>query len=292
MKVLPFTIPVPHDSTIIVQEDLLDDFYPHLHRHAEVQLTWVIKGEGTLIAGNSMHVFKQGDIFVFGANLPHVFKTSVDYLATAGNTPVHSLTVFFDPLGKLQPLFNLPEMNAVKQYFGTWQSGYKVKSAKLPAYQEYINKIVYSHGAERLSVFIGMLDTLIMADDIIPLSAITYNQPLSDPEGMRIAAVYNYIMNNYNSSITLEQVAAQAHLTPNAFCRYFKKHTRLTLIEFVNKIRVEQACKRLINGEFDNIAGVAYSCGFTSITNFNYVFRKIMGKTPRDYVNRFAEAIR
>ena len=97
-------------------------------------------------------------------------------------------------------------------------------------------------------------------------------------------------MHNYNNALTLEDVAMQAHLTPTAFCRYFKKHTRHTFVHFVNKVRVNEACKLLINGPADSIAAVAYSCGFNSITNFNYVFKNITGTTPREYINTYAHA--
>ena len=74
MKVVQFTIPVAADHSVIVQEDVLPNFYGHLHRHKEMQIMWIIKGEGTLIAGNYMQRFKSGDVYVIGANQPHVFK--------------------------------------------------------------------------------------------------------------------------------------------------------------------------------------------------------------------------
>jgi AraC-like DNA-binding protein len=114
---------------------------------------------------------------------------------------------------------------------------------------------------------------------------------MTDPEGMRIASVYNYIMQNYSSALTLEDVAMQAHLTPTAFCRYFKKHTRHTLVNFVNKVRVNEACKMLVNGSAKSIATIAYNCGFNSITNFNYVFKSITGVSPRDYVHGYANTL-
>ena len=75
MKVLPFTIPASHDKTILVQEDILPYFYPHLHRHEEIQLTLILKGEGTLLVGNSMHGFCANEVYLIGANMPHVFKS-------------------------------------------------------------------------------------------------------------------------------------------------------------------------------------------------------------------------
>ena len=64
MRVLQFTIPVAHEKNIIVQRDVLPHFYPHLHRHNEIQLTWVQQGEGTLVADNNMHTFRGNEIFL------------------------------------------------------------------------------------------------------------------------------------------------------------------------------------------------------------------------------------
>jgi len=72
MKIIQFTIPVAKDKSIHVQEDDLPHFYEHLHRHHEIQITWVISGEGTLVAGNNMQPFSSGDIFIIGGQLPIV----------------------------------------------------------------------------------------------------------------------------------------------------------------------------------------------------------------------------
>ena len=58
MKVVQFTIPVTIENSMHFQEDKLPHFYEHLHRHIETQLTWVVSGEGTLIAGNYMQRFQ------------------------------------------------------------------------------------------------------------------------------------------------------------------------------------------------------------------------------------------
>lgn len=80
-------------------------------------------------------------------------------------------------------------------------------------------------------------------------------------------------------------------MTPHAFCRYFKKHTRYTFINFLNKVRINEACKMLISGMHNGIAAVAYSCGFNSITNFNRVFKSVTGKSPRVYIDGYNHSI-
>ena len=291
MKVLPFTIPVPHDHTIIVLEEVLPHFYTYLHRHAEAQITWIQKGEGTLLAGNSMHPFRDGEIYLIGANMPHLFKSDPGYFMADSDKEVHTVTIFFNPTGKLLALFGLPEMKNVNSFVASMQSGFKIPDSGYQQIAGAMKAIHRSNGAAQLSLFIDLLNTISLTDNLLPLTSGHYTSPMTDPEGMRIASVYNYIMHNYSSPLTLEDAALHAHLTPTAFCRYFKKHTRHTFVHFVNKVRVNEACKLLVNGTTNTIASIAYSCGFNSITNFNYVFKNITGSSPRDYINGYSNTV-
>lgn len=291
MKVLPFTIPVPPGKTIIVQEEVQSYFYPHLHRHAELQVTWIKRGEGTLLAGNGMHPFSTGEIYVLGANLPHLFKSNPEYFNEDTTPGIEAITIFFDPAGKLAAMFNLPEMETVRSFFEQWQSGFKIPADALPHLTDHIGRIQQTRGALQVSVFVEMLNAMSGLTGLQPLSSASYSYSMTDTEGMRIASVYNYVMQNYNNTIKLDDVARLANLTPTAFCRYFKQHTRVTFSTFVNKVRVEQACKLLVNGSLNNTADVAYSCGFSSSTNFNLVFKNITGKSPRAYVSEYSGAV-
>ncbi len=290
MKVLPFTIPVPHDHTIIVQEEVLPHFYTYLHRHAEAQITWILDGDGTLLAGNNMHVFTGGEIYLLGANLPHLFKSDPAYFLPGNHKQVRTVTLFFNPYGKLSALFSLPEMKEIKAFITEMQNGFKVPDNSYDDFAQRIKNIQQANGADQLSLFIELLNTLSSCD-LQPLSSGSYTFSMTDPEGMRIASVYNYIMHNYTGALTLGDAARQAHLTPTAFCRYFKKHTRHTFVHFVNKVLVNEACKMLLSIKSNSIAAIAYSCGFNSITNFNYVFKSITGKSPREYVNNYSNVI-
>lgn len=292
MKVLPFTIPVPHDHTVIMQEEVLPHFYTHLHRHAEIQITWIKEGDGTLIAGSSMHPFSGGEIYFLGANLPHLFKSDPVYFHADNNKRVRTVSIFFNPQAKLSYLFSLPEMSPVNAFVRQWQNGFKIPDGYYAEIAPMISEMQHTSGAQLLSAFINMLHVISRIEGLLPLSSENYTGALTDPEGMRIASVYNYIIQNYNRGLTLEDAAAQAHLTPTAFCRYFKKHTRLTFVNFVNKIRINEACKQLVNGRGESIASVAYNCGFNSITNFNYVFKNVTGLSPSEYIGNYARTVK
>ncbi|WP_379090203.1 AraC family ligand binding domain-containing protein [Pedobacter sp. UC225_65] len=105
MKVLQFTIPVAHDNTIIVQEDNMAHFYPYLHRHKEAQLMWIKEGEGTLVVDNNMHTFRKNDIYLLGANQPHLFKSNAEYFQEDSTLKIQALISFLIPTENWPPFW-------------------------------------------------------------------------------------------------------------------------------------------------------------------------------------------
>lgn len=287
MRVLQFTIPVPVDKTIIVQRDVLPHFYPHLHRHNEIQLSWIRKGEGTLVAENNMYSFKSNDIFWLGANQPHVFKSEPSYFSSTSTKHIDVLVIFFNPNGQLASFFELPEMKNIKNFLQQHQSGFKVPGHAVGNISQKMLRIKECTGIDQLANFIDLLKALASLQELPALSSNPQPAVYSEHEGIRIAHIYNYIMQHYDKDISLENVAQQAHMTPQAFCRYFKKHTRHTFVSFLNEVRINEACKKLTDRACDSIASVAYNCGFNSITNFNRVFKSVTGKSPSDYVDSY-----
>ncbi len=278
MKVLQFTIPVSHDKNIIVQKEQLPFFYPHLHRHDEIQLTWVLKGTGTLIAENSMQTFRANEIFWIAGNQPHVFKSD------AGEDTVESLTLFFNPNGKLATVFELTELKKISTFIHKYPNGFKVPESYVAELSEMMLRLEQAQGAKQFMNFIHLLSFLQPLQDLIPLVSGSRLSSVNDQEGIRIGAIYDYIMKHYDTDIMLEDIAKHANMTPQAFCRYFKKHTRLTFITFLNEVRIHEACKKLSGGISDNISTIAYQSGFNSIATFNRVFKTITGRAPREYI--------
>ncbi|WP_259069269.1 AraC family transcriptional regulator [Mucilaginibacter sp. X4EP1] len=288
MKILQFTIPVAHDKSVIIDQVELPYFYPYLHRHKEAQITWIQRGEGTLIAGNNMHDFASGEIYLLGANLPHLFKSSPEYFKPDNGRSVKAFTLFFNPEGVLSGLFELPEMKAFKIFLQQHQQGFKIPEAYFNEVSEAMNAIKNSHGADNLMQFFNLLKSLFSINTKLePLSTYGSIPAITENEGIRIGNIYNFIMQNYSEAITLEDVAKAACMTPESFCRYFKKHTGHTFIAFLNEIRINEACKKLIAHKFESISTVAYKCGFKSITNFNRVFKCVIGTSPREYLDNY-----
>lgn len=285
MKVLQFAVPVAATQTIMVQEDLMPHFYPHLHKHEEAQLIWIKAGTGTLLINNDMHLFKGGDVFFIGASQPHLFKSDSAYFKEDTALKIEALSIFFNPEGKIASVFNLPEMQAVKQLLNE-----KVAFKVSDKYQEKIaDQILGIKNAEPGYAFIKFLELwlvlLTVSNELENLTVIQHYA--TDTDALRINSVLHFLMTNYERPVSLAEVASYANMTPQAFCRYFKKHTRQTFTTYINNLRINEVCSKLIRGEYPNISTAVYESGFTNITSFNRVFKQIKGKNPKSYLKQY-----
>ncbi len=287
MKVIQFTIPVLKDNSIHVQEDILPHFYEHLHRHNEVQITWVLAGEGTLIAGNTMQQFKPGNIFLIGANQPHLFKSDPIYFKENSTKYIHSLNVFFTPCGFLSPLLKYPELRNIKKFTETCTNGMQALEKDQNKLCTHLLELKNSSSGYRFAHFIKLLQTMADIKKWKPLSNEPPLVPISDSEGLRMNDVYQYIIANHMDDITLEQIAQVACMTPQSFCRYFKKHTSKTFVSFLTEIRINEACRKLMDNNFRSISSVAYQSGFSNVVNFNRIFKSMLNKSPREFIREY-----
>ncbi|MEJ8840862.1 AraC family transcriptional regulator [Lacibacter sp. H375] len=291
MKIVQFTIPVAGDSSIVVQHEVLPQFYVHLHRHQEIQITWIKEGTGTLIAGNYMQPFLPGDIYILGANQPHLFKSDPVYFDKRKKKKVEALSLFFNPAQFYETVLALPETKPIRRFIEQTNSGLKISAATSKKISVEMQHVQQAKQAYRLSYFIQLLQTLSNSKGNRVLSSASTIYSISDTEGLRMNDVYRYTMEHYTEHISLEQIAAVAHLTVQAFCRYFKKHTRKTYISFLNEIRINEACKKMtINAEVA-ISSVAYECGFSSAVSFNRVFKQVTGVSPSRYLADYREQV-
>lgn len=292
MKALQFTIPVVPDKTVILQEDIIPQFYPYLHRHKEAQLVWVLKGEGTLIAENSMHLFKPNDIFYVAPNQSHVFKSTVVPVEEGEDeNQVHTISIFFDPNGNMFNLLQLPELVQLNTFLKEFRGGFRLPEVYFEKISQRMLKMRSTDGLDQMLHFLHLMRVLSkMSVKPERLSTIR-NEYITEGEGLRMGNIYNYILQHYQRGLTLEDVAAEAHLTPQAFCRYFKKHTGVTFVSFLNEMRVSEACKKLTRGDYENISSIAYHCGFNSITNFNRVFKSVAGTSPKEYLMKYRKNV-
>jgi|TARA_R110002110_G_scaffold92680_3_gene241874 AraC-like DNA-binding protein/quercetin dioxygenase-like cupin family protein len=276
MKVLPFTIPKPKRDSLILQENFEPEFYGLLHQHEEFQISYIIAGAGTLIVGDSIHNYEEGDVFIFDENLPHVFKSDSSKIDFS-----HMKTIFFTKAAFGRDFFEIEELKPLLSFFKKAENGFKVLSNKRSAHKIFENLFITSK-LDRFILFFQLLKVLKQSK-IEPLSSFISDKKYSDNEGRRMSAVLEFTMNHFQKEITLDTISQEAAMTKNAFCKYFKKRTNKTYMTFLNELRIEEASKLLQVQKDLSITEIAEACGFQNISNFNRKFRRIKGKTPRDF---------
>ena len=284
MKVIQFTIPKTADNSVIVQEENLPWFYNYLHRHKEIQIALIIKGEGMLIVGNYMQRFKAGDIYIIGADQPHIFRSDASYFSKKSKKYVQSVSLFFDPEESFENILLLPEMKEIKKFLEKTIYGLKAPQHEKFELSNEILKLKNSKTGLLVSDFIRLLHNMAHIRKWEILSTSIPDFSISDFEGLRMNDIYQYTIENYAENITLQQIADVAHLTVPAFCRYFKKRTSKTYITFLNEIKINEACNKIMEGKFESMSSVAYEIGFSNVTSFNRVFKKIKGMPPARFM--------
>lgn len=282
MKVITFQVPEPERKAFRLQIDELPHFYDKLHQHPEVQVTLIERGEGVLIAGDYTGPFTAGDVYVLGSNLPHVFRSDAPYFKVDNELSVYGITLFFDEKYVGQQFWQLSEMQHLRAFVNKAKGGFRVNNPTQPLVSEYLRQISKHDGLAKLLMFFELLKTLTESHHLQPLSMGSVNVTYDEAEGKRMNSVLQFTFQEYHRLISIHEVAQLANLSPEAFCRYFKLRTRKTYLSFLNEVRISNACKLLIDRDL-LISDVCYQVGFNNLSNFNRVFRKVMGNTPSAY---------
>lgn len=178
-------------------------------------------------------------------------------------------------------------MGVIRKFVEGVHNGLQLPESSYEMVKRTMTEIMASADSLRISSFINLLQSFSTLKNLKPLSTNNNEQIISDVEGIRMDHIFQYVIGNYKNHITLSEIASIANLTPQAFCRYFKKHTDKTFVSFLNEVRVNEACKIVVSGKFDSFSDVSYQTGFDNVTNFNRVFKKTIGKSPREYHRDF-----
>lgn len=281
MKALPFKIPKTEQSSFHTQIDEEPHFYDTLHQHPEIQLTLIEQSNGTLIYGDHLGDFEPGDFFVIGPSAPHVFRNDASYYTGDPTKFAKALTLFFDEHTFGPQFLELPEAGGLVQFFRQAGRGMRIRrDAFLSASMQ---EIFVLEGLERVILLLRILHYLTKLSQIDFLTNELHSKRMNEAEGKRLNDIFDFTIKEHARPIKLDEVAAIANMSPSAFCRYFKQHTRKTYLDFLNEYRIGQACKLLANRD-KPVAQVAYESGFNNLSNFNRKFKAIMGIPPRQYV--------
>ncbi|WP_207422521.1 AraC family transcriptional regulator [Desertivirga brevis] len=292
MKPLFHKVPVKLESSFSIRHDTKPNFGNIWHYHPELELHYIIRGEGVRFIGDNISNFSPGEIVFLGENLPHTWRCKEEYFQNNPEMEVEAMVLHFLPdcLGKF--LWTLPEAYMIPKLYEKAKSGLIIQG---PA-KEKIIQLMYSAldatNMDRIIILLSILKTLAESDDhktIVNGQSAFYQSNESDT--LRLNKVCNYTLANYKKDITLEEIAAISNLSVTSFCRYFKLMTKKTYYDFLIEIRISHACRSLIEDKLPTEV-ICFDCGFNNVSNFYRHFKKVTGITPLEYKRKYLNKVK
>jgi AraC-like DNA-binding protein len=146
------------------------------------------------------------------------------------------------------------------------------------------------HGFDSVLELFSILHDLSISRNMHLLSDTTFNNNKpSSYNSRRVEKTMEYMNQNFDKPISLSEVARIANMTETAFSRFFKARTGTNFIDSLNDIRLGHASRMLIETT-ESISEVAYHCGFNNMANFNRIFKKKKGCTPKEFRESYSKS--
>lgn len=273
----------------------LSDYYHalnELHYHPEIELLYIIEGEGTLLIGEHFEQVSKGMLIMTGSNIPHMFKfeshTYLNALMKQGKVdlPLKLLTLHLNPAIFGDQFLTLPENRLISNLFKDAHKGICFAAGDNQVIVDALYKIMHSPMYERLFLLMQLFNLISGVKERKYLTAAPDYVAYNENDETRLTKVYLYTLNNFAKNIQLKEVAAMIYMVPNAFCRYFKQRTHKSYFTFLMEVRIRHACKLLKENDY-SVVVVCYESGFSNLSNFNRHFKRLTGKTPLEYKHFF-----
>ena len=249
------------------------------HAHEEYELHLVVATRGKAFIGDYIGDFEAGDLFLTGPNLPHNWVTDEVWTEPV---EIRDMLVQFshDSIAKLAEGF--PEFSEVLGLLQLAQSGVQFEGFNATFARGHMEAIRDNSGIERNLAFIRFLVRLNEHAEKRTLSSTKLVQASGNTKQARISAVVDSVVGNYKEDISVAKAADMAGMTQATFSRNFQTVTGHSFVDFVNRVRIGQACGMLYASD-EPILQVAQRAGFNNLANFNRHFLKLKGMTPSVY---------
>lgn len=253
------------------------------HFHLEVELTLITEGRGRRFVGDHIATYGPGDLVLLGPELPHFWHSEA--VEGSERERSRSLVVQFLPDFLGTKFLGLPELDAIRKLFLYSARGLKFTGRTQERAADILLRMSTRSPQGQLLGLLQALDILSRSPDVEVLATEGFAPLLDNRTEERINLCQDYIFDNLDRQIRLDDVAAHMNMSPSAFSRYFKRIMGKNFSHFVNELRVGQACRALIESD-RTIADIAFKSGFNNLSNFNRRFRELRGVSPRQFRDR------
>lgn len=283
----PIFLKIDSGSSYIIREQVVAHVRSRCYYHPQVELVFFERSSGMAIIGDQVQAIEEGDVFLLGSNLPHLFRNDEKYLNR--KLPVRIIVLHFTPEQWGRDLLELPDMKQVRELLQKAQRGLVLKGAGQGEVAGLMRRMLEARGAERVILLLQVLSALSRTRQLRAILPVGFTAETDDPNEDRLNDVYAFTLQNFRKKIQTREIASVAHLSEHSFCRYFKNKTGKTYTAFLHEVRIRQACKLLSESNM-SISQVIEQSGFVNYSNFFRYFRQVTGRTPAEFQKLSLEA--
>ncbi|HWK05808.1 MAG TPA: AraC family transcriptional regulator [Puia sp.] len=264
---------------ILLTPGLNDTFLWHFH--PEYEIVYVEGSSGTRHVGDHISLYEQSDLVFIGPYIPHL---NFDYgVRTECEQIIIQLKENF--LGN--DFLHIPEFLAIKALFHKADYGLSFTGDTKKIVAGKLKQLPGLNHFDQLILLLQIFQLLATTDEVVQLNSRPARHRSFEKDEKRMDSIYRYIQANYRDRPDVNAIAKQVNLTTAAFCRFFRKHTKMTFTDFINQFRINQAKNHLLQDK--SISEATYEVGFESVSYFNKVFKKVVGENPSSFKKRYVK---
>ncbi|WP_439484361.1 AraC family transcriptional regulator [Cyclobacterium plantarum] len=276
----------------ITSYNIIEDDFPHnidfWQYHQDVKLIHIKEGKYLNIPKNGQIGTDNDKIILIGPGLSHYWKLNKDRLISEEkfwNTEIKVLQFRDNFWG--EEFLDIPENQALKEMLNKAKKGLVVSGATKDCVAKLLGMTCFARGPKRIMLLIEILTLIAQSNEISEIAPEGEdNFWPNGREDERIRNVIDFTHSNYKRKISLKEVADLVHLSPQYFCKFFKRNAGITYTTFLNEIRIGHACRLLVKKRV-NIYMVAIESGYHNFGYFYKCFNKITGISPCKYQQLF-----
>lgn len=224
----------------ILQTPFLQDFYMW-HSHPEFELLYIEAEEGPCWVGEHRSRFKRSELVFIGPHVPHL---NFDF-GVKGNYRKIVIQMREGFLGNTWK--DIPELSSIEKLFQIAKSGLRFEGKDKGQIGQRLFNLVHLNHFDQFVEILKIFQELVSGFEITILNEEDGWIRPTIKDQQRLQMIKSFVDDHYQRAISLEEIADWSNLSKEAFCRYFKRKTQLTFIEYLNQYRVNQAKKLLMH---------------------------------------------
>ena len=249
------------------------------HAHEEYELHLIVETRGKAFVGNFIGTFEPGSLFLTGPNLPHNWVT--DSVSTE-KIEIRDMLVQFSQKSFEKLAEGFPEFGGIRKMLDLAASGILFEGFNATFARGHMEAIRDNIGPERILAFIRFLVRLNEHAEKVTLSETKLVNADGNSKYARIGNIIDHILENFDDELNSVDAAEMAAMSLTTFGRNFSSVTGHSFVDFVNRVRIGQACGMLYASD-DQVTSICFDVGFKNVANFNRHFLKIKVMTPSVY---------